>query len=98
MDTPQAPLEKFEKVLGDAYRARVVANPQLTEEQFLAEVDTATKNEVPLFLPGENSSYTFITQAAQEFLDARDRVLALHSQWKAAGSVPVTTPYWGSRG
>ncbi len=97
MDTPQSALEKFEKVLGDAYRATVVANPQMTEAQFFSEVDTATKNEVPLFLPGDNPSYTFITQAAQEFLDARDRILAKYNDWKAAGSPPQTTPYWGTR-
>ncbi len=98
MDTVQTPLTKFEKVLADEYRAVVVANPQYTEDMFFEQVDLATKNNVPSFLPGEVPAYTFVTQAAQEFLDSRQRVLDAYAAWKKAGSVPVTTPYWETRG
>lgn len=94
----QSALTKFEKILADEYRSVVVANPQYTEAMFFEQVDLATKNNVPSFLPGDVPSYVFVTQAAQEFLDARQRVLDTYAAWKAAGSVPVTTPYWETRG
>ena len=94
----QTPLTKFEVILGEHYRALTVANPQETEEEFLKQVDLATLNNVPSFLPGEVPSYKFITQAAQEFLDARQRVLDAKDAWKAAGSPPDNTPYWTTRG
>ncbi len=98
MDEPQSALVKFGKVLGDCLRAVTVANPQYTEAQFFTEVDLATKNEVPAFLPGEVPSYVFVTQAAQEFLDERQKCLDAYAAWKRAGSVLVLSPYWETRG
>jgi len=94
----QSALTKFEVILGEHYRAITVANPQYTEEQFFTEVDLATKNNVPSFLPGEIPSYKFITEAAQEFLDSRQRILDNYAAWKEAGSPVDNTPYWSTRG
>ncbi len=92
----QTPLQRFERFMGDDLREVMLGG--WDEPTFFKEIDLATKNEVPMFTPGPGLAYTFITQAAQDILDARQKALDAYDAWKKAGSPPVTTPYWETRG